>query len=215
MLHLSSSAAAGATAAAGARRAPAPAAAAAAPSRRARAPAAAPRAAADDAAAAAAAASSTSAPAAAPAAAPKPFAPPMPALAWPVDNETPRQVFAANGPLAERLNGRLAMLGFVAAAMGERADGTPALAQLGDDLLGPVLLALMFTVASIAPKIVSGTPLATLHATATGDNLKGEGAVGQALGFFDAGVELLNGRAAMVGLVALVVVEAVTGKAFF
>ena len=83
------------------------------------------------------------------------------------------------------------------------------LEQLGGDLLGPILLALMFTVASIAPKIVSGTPLAQLHATATGANLKGEGAVGQALGVFDQGAELLNGRAAMMGLVALAVVSMV------
>ena len=50
------------------------------------------RAAADDAAAAAPSTSGSSSDA---------FAAPMPALAWPVDKETPREVFAVNGPLAE------------------------------------------------------------------------------------------------------------------
>jgi hypothetical protein len=142
-------------------------------------------------------------------------APPMPGLAWPVDDETPKQVFAANGPLAERLNGRLAMLGFVAAALGERQEGATALAQLGGDVLGPLLLAVSLTLASVAPKIVSGTPLAELHAAATGANLRGEGVLGQALGLFDTSVELWTGRVAMMGLAGLVVVETVTGKAFF
>jgi hypothetical protein len=140
----------------------------------------------------------------------------MPALAWPVDNETPRQVFAVNGPLAERLNGRLAMLGFLAAALAERKDGTPVLEQLGGDWLGPLLLAVSLTMASIFPKIVSGTSLKELNEAATGDNLRGEGALGQALGLFDTNLELWTGRVAMVGLAGLAAVEAVSGgKAFF
>jgi hypothetical protein len=162
------------------------------------------RAAADD------AAPSTSAAASAPAA-----AAPMPALAWPVDKETPRDVFAANGPLAERLNGRLSMIGFVGIALAEHKDGVAALAQLGDDWLGPLLLAISLTMASVFPKIVSGSSLAELHAAATGDNLRGEGAIGQALALFDTNVELWTGRVAMLGLAGLVAVETVTGKAFF
>jgi hypothetical protein len=109
------------------------------------------------------------------------------------------------------------MLGFVGVALAEHKDGVPALSQLGDDWLGPLLLAVSLTMASVFPKIVSGTSLKELNAAATGANLRGEGAIGQALGLFDTNAELWTGRAAMFGLLSLVLVEAFVsgGKAFF
>lgn len=53
-----------------------------------------------------------------------------------------------------------------------------------------------------------------LHAAATSDNLKSEGA-GAALALFDTSLELWLGRAAMMGIAGLLVLEGVQGKPFF
>lgn len=53
-----------------------------------------------------------------------------------------------------------------------------------------------------------------LHATATSDNLRGEG-IQQALALFDTNTELWTGRIAMLGIAGLFITEAITGKVIF
>lgn len=58
-------------------------------------------------------------------------------------------------------------------------------------------------------------PTQDLHSSATSENLKVGGGLGQVLGLFDQNLELWTGRIAMIGVTGLAAVEAVTGKVFF
>lgn len=137
-----------------------------------------------------------------------------PVLTWPVDNETPKDVFAFAGSLPERLNGRMAMLGFAGIALSELKTQVPAGEQLAGDVIGVLLLSLTFTLASIFPKFSTGRPLKELHAAATSENLKGDG-LQAALALFDTNTELWTGRVAMIGIAGLFITEAITGKVIF
>ncbi|KAF8068235.1 Low molecular mass early light-inducible protein HV90 [Scenedesmus sp. PABB004] len=139
-----------------------------------------------------------------------------PVLTWPQDTETARDVFAFSGSLPERLNGRLAMLGFAGIALAEFKQQVPAAEQFGADVGGVALLSLALTFASIFPKFVSGSSLKDLHASATSANLAGSGGgAAQVLGLFDTGLELWTGRVAMIGIAGLLALEAFTGKVLF
>ncbi|GAX86608.1 hypothetical protein CEUSTIGMA_g14016.t1 [Chlamydomonas eustigma] len=128
-------------------------------------------------------------------AAPSAPAPPPPAPK-PVTPPSLQSAMAFSGPAPETINGRLAMLGFIAAVGAELSSGSPLLSQL-DSSVGPVLLTLgVFSVASLVPIL-------------NGANLK------EAFGPFKPEAELLNGRLAMLGLVALVATEGVKGSALF
>ena len=95
------------------------------------------------------------------------------------------------------INSRLAMLGFVAALGAELSSGENLFQQIGD-APGPILITFVtIAIASFVPLIEGMKPEA------------------KQLGPFNAEAELYNGRAAMLGLVALGVVELVIGKAFF
>ncbi|KAL6755301.1 hypothetical protein V8C86DRAFT_1830371 [Haematococcus lacustris] len=104
--------------------------------------------------------------------------------------------FAFAGPLPETVNGRLAMLGFVAAVGAELSSGQPVLAQLAS-----------------APGAVIGTMVAFVVASLT-PILKGAN-LSEAFGPLTPSAEKLNGRAAMIGLVALLAIEASQGKSLF
>lgn len=95
--------------------------------------------------------------------------------------------FAGSGP--EIMNGRLAMLGFVAAAGAEIATGETVAQQVGDATTQVVLTILLFTAASVVPFL---------------SNTKAEES-----GMWKRDAELLNGRAAMIGMLALLGFEAV------
>ncbi|GIL59081.1 hypothetical protein Vafri_14036 [Volvox africanus] len=140
---------------------------------------------------------------------------PIPVPVWPKDTETTRDVFAFAGSAPERVNGRIAMIGFVSILGPELSKKQPVLEQIGDSWIPIILFSLTITFASILPKIVSGVSLKDLHAAATGENMKGQG-LQQALAFFDTNTELWSGRLAMLGFAGLLLIEAVKGgESFF
>ncbi|VAH08818.1 high molecular mass early light-inducible protein HV58, chloroplastic-like [Triticum urartu] len=105
---------------------------------------------------------------------------------------------AFSGPAPERINGRLAMVGFVAALTVEVARGGGLLDQAGSGAgLGWFLVtAGVFSVASLVPL------------------LQGQSVESKSSGFWSADAELWNGRFAMLGLVALAATEFITGAPF-
>ncbi|KAM0840695.1 hypothetical protein ACQ4PT_059470 [Festuca glaucescens] len=105
---------------------------------------------------------------------------------------------AFSGPAPERINGRLAMVGFVTALAVEAGRGDGLLAQLGSGT-GQAWFAYTVAVLSVASLV----PL-----------LQGESAEGRAGAVMNANAELWNGRFAMLGLVALAATEIITGAPF-
>ncbi|KAF5752333.1 hypothetical protein HS088_TW01G00241 [Tripterygium wilfordii] len=103
-------------------------------------------------------------------------------------------VFAFSGPAPERINGRLAMIGFVAALAVEVGKGEDVLAQLSNGGI-PLFLgtSILLTVASLIP-LFNGVSVES-----------------KSKGFMTSDAELWNGRFAMLGLVALAFTEYVKG----
>ncbi|XP_074270630.1 early light-induced protein 1, chloroplastic-like [Silene latifolia] len=132
--------------------------------------------------------------------------PPSTPLSTPNPTPTPKplpkvstnfgDLFAFSGPAPERINGRLAMIGFVAAIAVELSKGTDIFSQISDGgapwFLGTSIL---LSVASLVPLF------------------KGERAESITKGIMNSNAELLNGRLAMLGLVALAFTEYVKGGA--
>ncbi|ESQ47576.1 hypothetical protein EUTSA_v10021557mg [Eutrema salsugineum] len=103
-------------------------------------------------------------------------------------------LLAFSGPAPERINGRLAMVGFVAALAVELSKGENVLTQISDGGVSWFLVTTaIFTFASFVPL------------------LKGITAESKSKGLFTSDAELLNGRFAMLGLVALAFTEFVKG----
>nr|CAB3452105.1 unnamed protein product [Digitaria exilis] len=102
---------------------------------------------------------------------------------------------AFSGPAPERINGRLAMVGFVSALAVEASRGDGLLAQAGNGagLTWFAYTAVVLSAASLAPL------------------LQGETVEGRSGGLFTADAEIWNGRLAMLGLVALAATEYLTG----
>lgn len=71
----------------------------------------------------------------------------------------------------QRVNGRIAMMGFAGAAAAELSNHTPVLEQFSSSWFGVLLFTFSIGFASIVPKVVSGTSLKDLHAAASGANL--------------------------------------------
>ncbi|GJN10122.1 hypothetical protein PR202_ga28186 [Eleusine coracana subsp. coracana] len=105
---------------------------------------------------------------------------------------------AFSGPAPERINGRLAMVGFVSALAVEASRGGGLLSQAGSGsgLAWFAATAAVLSVASLVPL------------------LQGESAEAKNSGLMNANAELWNGRFAMLGLVALAVTEYITGAPF-
>ncbi|KAL4565228.1 hypothetical protein LXL04_029319 [Taraxacum kok-saghyz] len=105
-------------------------------------------------------------------------------------------VLAFSGPAPERINGRLAMIGFVSAMAVEASSGQDVFTQIGH---GGVAV---FVGTSVLLSIASLVPL-----------FKGVTVQSKSSGVMTSDAELWNGRFAMLGLVALAFTEYVTGSA--
>ena len=99
--------------------------------------------------------------------------------------------FLASGP--ELMNGRLAMIGFVAAAAGELATGETVVTQAAHSPFAVGLTLFLVVSGSLASYCANIEP--------------------PAAGPFKKEKELLNGRAAMIGMACLLGFEAVNGHA--
>ncbi|XP_078180467.1 early light-induced protein 1, chloroplastic-like isoform X2 [Carex rostrata] len=103
-------------------------------------------------------------------------------------------VLAFSGPAPERINGRLAMLGFVAAIAAEAASGEDLFAQLSNGGIPAFFGAeVLFSVASLVPLF------------------KGKNVESITTGIMNESAEMWNGRFAMLGLVALAFTEYLKG----
>lgn len=98
-------------------------------------------------------------------------------------------------PPAELINGRLAMLAFVAAVGAELSSGESVLRQFVMEPTGILLVSITFIAASLIPLL---------------SNTKRE-----AFSFFTPSAEMINGRAAMIGFASLLALEAARGAALF
>ncbi|GAB2272154.1 Early light-induced protein 1, chloroplastic [Dionaea muscipula] len=122
--------------------------------------------------------------------------PPPPPPRKPKVSTSFSDVFAFSGPAPERINGRLAMVGFVAAMAVELSKGSDVFAQISDGgfqwFLGTSVL---LSVASLIPLFKGVTVESKSEGVMTSD------------------AELWNGRLAMLGLIALAFTEFVKGGA--
>ncbi|KAI3690096.1 hypothetical protein L2E82_48071 [Cichorium intybus] len=105
-------------------------------------------------------------------------------------------VLAFSGPAPERINGRLAMIGFVSAMAVEVSSGQDVFTQIGN---GGVAV---FVGTSVVLTLASLVPL-----------FKGVTVQSKSSGLMTSDAELWNGRLAMLGLVALAFTEYVKGSA--
>ncbi|KAG6597416.1 Early light-induced protein 1, chloroplastic [Cucurbita argyrosperma subsp. argyrosperma] len=103
-------------------------------------------------------------------------------------------VLAFSGPAPERINGRLAMIGFVAAVAVEAWKGQDVLEQIGNGGIP------WFVGTSVVLTLASLIPL-----------FKGVSVESKSKGLMTSDAELWNGRFAMLGLVALAFTEFVKG----
>ncbi|WCJ23865.1 Early light-induced protein chloroplastic [Euphorbia peplus] len=106
-------------------------------------------------------------------------------------------ILAFSGPAPERINGRLAMIGFVGAMAVELSKGQDLFSQVSDGGVGWFIgSSVLLTVASLIP-LFNGVSVES-----------------KSDGFMTSDAELWNGRIAMLGLVALAFTEYVKGGAF-
>ncbi|XP_050240587.1 early light-induced protein, chloroplastic-like [Quercus robur] len=103
-------------------------------------------------------------------------------------------LFAFSGPAPERINGRLAMIGFVAAMVVELSSGEDVFAQISNGGIP------WFLGTSIVLSLASLIPL-----------FKGISVESKSEGVMTSDAEMWNGRFAMLGLVALALTEYVKG----
>lgn len=113
----------------------------------------------------------------------------------PVEEMPLLDTMAFAGPGPELINGRLAMIAFIAAAAAEANTGKSTVEQFTCEPTGVFLLIALLAAGSLVPLV---------------KNVEVTG-----LGVFTEKKEMINGRAAMLGFASLLVVEGITGNAFF
>jgi len=133
---------------------------------------------------------------------------------------TPQQVLAFEGWAPEVINGRLAMLGFLTAVVQEIATGQSFTEQFASNFGIFAAQVQLWAFASLAPAFSSNEGYTanpfTMEASRTWREVFKGGPWGpEKRKVFSPEVEQLNGRAAMVGIVALIAVETFTGHALF
>ncbi|KAL4858526.1 High molecular mass early light-inducible protein HV58 [Chlorella vulgaris] len=121
-------------------------------------------------------------------------------------------VLKFDGPGPEAINGRAAMLAFLGAAVVELATGRTLLEQAGSPagLAGAVALMAAVTAASLAPTLTG-----KVAPNRAFPSVKDSYTDSQMPLFWTALGETINGRVAMVGIVALVINELVRGAPLF
>ncbi|KAK9822094.1 hypothetical protein WJX74_006649 [Apatococcus lobatus] len=135
--------------------------------------------------------------------------PQVPSLPWTEDKESIEDVMAFTGPAPERVNGRIAMLAFVAGVVAERVGHKSIAEQAGQATTSVIFFMILISAASIIPKYSSGTSLKELTETASRDGLPAN------LRFFNKTHEVWTGRVAMLGFLGLVAVEVFLGHGLF
>merc|ERR1712070_622384 len=105
--------------------------------------------------------------------------------------ESIQEMMKFDGVLPERVNGRLAMLGFVAAVGAELTTGQTAFTQFANHPFTVPFHWAIFAVASAMPAVMSGNSLKGIM------EASGEKGLPEGMKKYNADVELLNGRAAM------------------
>ena len=109
----------------------------------------------------------------------------------------------------QRVNGRLAMLAFVAVVFGELTTGKSVLEQVPTVPFRIIFVSILISIASIVPKYSSGTSLHELTEAASRTGLPSQ------LSFFNKTHEVWLGRVAMLGFTGLIGVEFFKGGALF
>ena len=112
-------------------------------------------------------------------------------------------------PVAQRVNGRVAMWAFAAAVAAEAASGRSVVDQLAAAPVSVIFTMLLITAGSLAPKFASGVGLGSLIASASREGLPPQ------LRFFNKTHEIWVGRVAMLGFTGLVATELVLQRALF
>eukprot|EP00227_Mantoniella_beaufortii_P007847 CAMPEP_0197574988 /NCGR_PEP_ID=MMETSP1326-20131121/543_1 /TAXON_ID=1155430 /ORGANISM="Genus nov. species nov., Strain RCC2288" /LENGTH=318 /DNA_ID=CAMNT_0043137669 /DNA_START=50 /DNA_END=1006 /DNA_ORIENTATION=- len=144
----------------------------------------------------------------------------FPPWAAPAKVQTPQQVLAFEGWAPEVVNGRLAMLGFLTCLVQEVATGHSFTQQFGENFGIFAAQVQLWAFASLAPSFSSNEGYTanpfTMSASRTWREVfKGSPWGPEQQAVFNPQTEQLNGRAAMVGIASLIVVETVMGHALF
>jgi len=129
---------------------------------------------------------------------------PAAAAAAAVPKQSFGEIFGFKGWAPERLNGRLSMLGFVSGVGAELQTNESVVNQFSDHLFSFVFASALITLASFMPSMQN-----------TGDYKSNPATKSSFPGPFTPSAEMLNGRAAMIGMAALLAVEALKGGPLF
>ena len=145
-----------------------------------------------------------------------------PVFSVPADFSSATDIFALpRGWAPEVLNGRMAMIGFVMAVLGEISTGHGIAQQFTENFSEVLHSTLVWSVVSFAPALssnegYSSNPKTMMESRTWNYVFKGSVVIPKYIQpVFTAEVESLNGRGAMIGCLALALVEAFKGSALF